>query len=114
MSWTACYNNICQTHQSDKSYSEWYSKLSKQSLHVTQVKRHVDSLTFRSDSEESYKVIKFFTTKKKSRGNHYSSNNSHEDFSQEELQKVWDIIWEINNQMTEKMSESEQEYSAEL
>ena len=46
--------------------------------------------------------------------NHYSSDSSQENFSQEELQKVRDMIKEIDDQVTVKMSESEQEYSAEL
>ena len=65
MLWTAYYNNICQTHQSNKKGSEWYSKSSRKNLHRTQVKRHVDLLYFRSDSEESYEVIKSFSTEKK-------------------------------------------------
>ena len=85
MSWTVCYNNVCQTHKSDKNSSKWYSKSSKQSLHVTQVKRHVDLSYSKSDSEESYEIIKSFITEKKSRENHYSSDNSQRDFSQEEL-----------------------------
>ena len=53
-------------------------------------------------------------TEKKLRENHYSSDDSHKDFSQEELQKAQDIIWEINNQVTEKMFKSGQKYSAKL
>ena len=83
-------------------------------MHRTQVKRHVDSLYSKSDSEKSYKVIEFSTTEKKSRKDHYSSDSSHKDFLQEELQEVWDIIKEIDNQVTEKMSEPGQEYLAEL
>ena len=81
MSWTVCYDNTCQTHQSDKNDSEWYLKSLKQSLHVTQVKKNVDSLNSRSDSEESYEMIKFSTTKKKLRENHYFSDDSQKDFS---------------------------------
>ena len=123
MSWTACYNNTCQTHRSDKDDFRWYSKSSRKDLHETQVKRHVDSLYSKSDSEESYEVIKSFSTEKKSsqnqsdytqHRNHYSSNSSQEDFSQEELQEVRDIIKEIDDQVTVKMSEPEQEYPAEL
>ena len=65
MSWTTCYNNICQMHRSDKDNFKWYSRLSKKDLHRTQVKRHVDSSYLKSDSEESYEVIKSFSTKKK-------------------------------------------------
>ena len=65
ISWTVCYNNICQMHRSDKEDSEWYSRSSRKDLHRTQVKRHVDSLYSKSDSEESYKVIKSFSTEKK-------------------------------------------------
>ena len=63
-------------------------------MHRTQVKRHVDSLYSKSDSEESYKVIKSFSTEKESlwdksdytqHRNYYSSDSSQEDFSQEEL-----------------------------
>ena len=54
-------------------------------MHVTQIKRCVDLLYFKSDSEESYEVVKIFITEKKLRENHYSSDDSHEDFSQEEL-----------------------------
>ena len=46
--------------------------------------------------------------------NHYSSDSSQENFLQEELQKVRDMIKEIDDQVTVKMSEPEQEYSAEL
>ena len=66
MSWTAYYNNICQTHQSDKEDSEWYSRSSRKNLHRTQVKRHVNSSYSKSDSKESYEVIKSFSIKKKS------------------------------------------------
>ena len=64
MSWTACYNDICQTYRSDKDDSEWYSKSSRKDLCETQVKRHVDSSYSKSDSEESYKVIKSSSTEK--------------------------------------------------
>ena len=75
-------------------------------MHRTQVKRCVDSLYSKSDSEESYEVIKSSSTEKKmsqnqsdytQHRNHYSSDSSQEDFSQEELQKVRDIIKEIND-----------------
>ena len=46
-----------------------------------QVKRHINSLYSKSDSEKSYEVIKFSTTEKKLRRNHYSSDNSQKDFS---------------------------------
>ena len=46
--------------------------------------------------------------------NYYSSDSSQENFSQEELQEVRDMIKEIDTQVTVKMSESEQKYSAEL
>ena len=68
-------------------------------------------------------MIELFSTKKESLQNksdymqwenHYSSNSSQEDFSQEELQEVRDIIKAINNQVTIKMSEPGQEYSAKL
>ena len=65
MSWTACYNDVCQTHKSDKDDSEWYSKSSRKDLHRTQVKRCVDSSYSNSDSKESYKVIKSSSTEKK-------------------------------------------------
>ena len=63
-------------------------------MHRTQVKRCVNSSYSKSDSEESYEVIESFFTKKKllqikseytQWENHYSSNSSQEDFSQEEL-----------------------------
>ena len=66
MSWTACYNDTCQTHQSDKNDFRWYSKPRRQNLHTTQVKRHVDSLYSRSDSEKSYKVVEFSETEQES------------------------------------------------
>ena len=59
-----------------------------------QVKRHVNSLYFKNNSEESYEVIKSFSTEKKlsqnksdymQQENYYSSDSSQEDFSQEEL-----------------------------
>ena len=65
MSWTVYYNDVCQTHQSDKEDSKWYLKLLTKDLHRTQVKRHVDSSYSKSDSEKSYKVIKLFFIKKK-------------------------------------------------
>ena len=46
--------------------------------------------------------------------NHYSSDSSQENFLQEELQKVRDMIKEIDDQVTVKMSKSGQEYPAEL
>ena len=46
--------------------------------------------------------------------NHYSSDSSQEDFLQEELQKVRDIIKKIDTQVAVKMFKSEQEYSAKL
>ena len=85
MSWTVCYNNICQIYQSDKKDSEWYLKSSRKDLHVTQFKRHVNSLYSESDSEKSYKVIKSFSTEKKllwdksdytQQENHYSSDSN--------------------------------------
>ena len=92
-------------------------------MHKTQVKRCVDSLYSESDSEESYKVIKLSSTEKKllqnkldytQHRNHYSSDSSQENFSQEELQEVRDIIKTADNQVTIKMFKSEWEYSAEL
>ena len=123
MSWTACYDNTCQMHRSDKDDFRWYSRLSRKDLHRTQVKRCVDSSYSKSDSEESNEVIKSFFTEKKllwnkseytQWGNHYSSDNSQEDFLQEELQEVREMIKSINDQVTIKMSESGWEYSAEL
>ena len=49
-------------------------------MQVTQVKRCVDLLYSKSDNDKSYKVIKFSIIEKKSRENHYSSDNNHEDF----------------------------------
>ena len=46
-----------------------------------QVKRCVNLLYSRSDSKESYEVMKFFITEKKVRENHNFSNDSHKDFS---------------------------------
>ena len=75
-------------------------------MHRTQVKRNVDSSYSESDSEESYKVIKLSSTEKKSlqnkldytqQENHYSSDSSQENFSQEELQEVRDIIKAVND-----------------
>ena len=92
-------------------------------MHRTQVKRHVESLYSRSDSKESYEVIKSFSTKKKllqnkldytQQENYYSSDSSQENFSQEELQEVRDIIKAVDVQVIVKMSESRQKYSAEL
>ena len=82
---TSMLNKLQNKCQSDKNDSEWYLKSSKQSLHVTQVKRHVDLSYFKSDSEESYEIIKFLTTEKKLRENYYFNDDSYEDFSQEEL-----------------------------
>ena len=123
MSWTVCYNDICQMHRSDKDSFRWYLKSSRKDLHRTQVKRCVDSLYSKSDSEESYEVIKSSSTEKKmsqnqsdytQHRNHYSSDSSQEDFSQEELQEVRDMIKKIDTQVTVKMSEPGQKYSAEL
>ena len=123
MSWTACYNDTCQMHRSDKDGSRWYSKSSRKDLHETQVKRCVDSSYSKSDSEESYEVIKLSSIKKKSSQNqsdymqcrnHYSSNSSQEDFLQEELWEVRDMIKKIDTQVTVKMFKPEQKYLAEL
>ena len=54
-------------------------------MHVTQFNKYIESLYFKSDSDKSYEVIKFFIIEKKIRENHYSSDKSHKDFSQEEL-----------------------------
>ena len=92
-------------------------------MHGTQVKRCVDSSYSKSDSEKSYKVIKSFSTKKKllqdqsdytQHRNHYFSNSSQEDFSQEELQEVRDMIKKFDNQVAVKMFKPGQEYPAEL
>ena len=85
MSWTAYYNNICQMHKSDKKDSEWYLKSLRKDLHRTQVKKCVNSLYSKSDSEESYEVIKSFFTEKEplqnqsdymQHRNYYSSDSS--------------------------------------
>ena len=85
MSWTVCYNDICQTHRSDKDDSEWYLKSSRKDLHETQVKRCVDSLYSKSDNKESYEVIESSFTEKKllqnqseytQHKNHYSSDSN--------------------------------------
>ena len=65
MSWTAYYDDICQMHKSDKNNFRWYLRLSRKDLHRTQVKRCVDSLYSKSDSKESYEVIKSSSTEKK-------------------------------------------------
>ena len=52
-------------HRSDKDDSEWYLRSSRKDLHRTQVKRCVDSSYSKSDSEESYEVIKLSSTEKK-------------------------------------------------
>ena len=123
MSWTACYDDTCQMHRSNKEGSEWYSKSSRKDLHRTQVKRCVDSSYSKSDSEKSYEVVKLSSIKKKSSWDqsdytqceiNYSSDSSQEDFSQEELQEVRDMIKKIDTQVTVKMSESEQKYSVKL
>ena len=94
MLWTICYNNICQIYWSDKEDFKWYLKSLIKNLHRTQVKRCVNSSYSKSDSEESYKVIKLFSTEKKllwdkldytQWENHYFSDSSQEDFLQEEL-----------------------------
>ena len=68
-------------------------------------------------------MIKSFSTEKKlpqdqldytQHRNHYSSDSSQENFSQEELQKVRDMIKEIDDQVAVKMSEPGWEYLAEL
>ena len=64
MSWTTCYNNICQTHRSDKDDSEWYLRLLRKDLHRTQVKRCVNLLYSKSDSKESYEVMKSSSTER--------------------------------------------------
>ena len=93
-------------HQSDKKDFRWYSKSLRKNLHRTQVKEHVDSSYSKSDSEESYEVIKSFSTEEKllqdksdytQWENHYSSNSNQEDFLQEELQEVRDMIKVIDD-----------------
>ena len=83
----------------------------------------MNSLYSKSDSEKSYEVIKSSSTEKEllqneasymQWENHYSSDSSQENFSQEELQEVRDMIKIIDDQVTIKMSISEWEYSAEL
>ena len=41
-----------------------------------QVKKHIDSLYSRSDSEKSYKVVEFLETEQESQENYYSNNSS--------------------------------------
>ena len=81
---------------------------------MTQVKRCVDSLYLRSDSERSYEIFESSETEHESQKNCYSNNSSQEDFLQEELQKVRDTIWAINTQVIKKMFKSGWEYLAEL
>ena len=90
MLWTACYNNTCQTHRSNKDDSEWYLRSLRKDLHRTQVKGCVDSSFSKSDSEKSYEVMKSFSTEKEplqnqsdyaQHRNHYSSDSSQENFS---------------------------------
>ena len=123
MSWTACYDDTCQTHRSDKDGSRWYPEPPRKDLHRTQVKGHVDSPYPKSNSEKGYEVIKLSSTEKEplwdqpgyaQHRNHYSSNSSQEDFSQKELQEVRDMIKKVNGQVAVKMSEPGQEYPAEL
>ena len=52
-------------HRNDKEDSKWYLKSSRKGLHRTQVKRCVDLSYSKSDSEESYEVIKSSFTEKK-------------------------------------------------
>ena len=81
-------------HKSNKDSFRWYLRSLRKDLHRTQVKRCVDSLYSKSDSEESYEVIESSFTEKKllqdqsgytQCRNHYSSDTSQENFSQEEL-----------------------------
>ena len=62
MLWMTCYNDTCQTHQSNKEDSEWYLKSLRQNLHTTEIKRHIDSSYSKSDSDKSYEVIEFSET----------------------------------------------------
>ena len=45
-------------------------------MQVTQVKKCVDLLYSRSDSEKSYKVVKFLKTEQESQENHYSDDSN--------------------------------------
>ena len=123
MSWTACYNNACQTHKGDKDGSGWYPRPPRKDLHRTQVKECVDSLYPNSDSEGSYEVVETSSTEKElsrdqlgyaQHRDHYFSDSSQEDFSQGELQEAKDMIKKVDDQVAIKMSEPGQEYPAEL
>ncbi len=51
LSWTACYENNCHTHLSDKEDSEWYSKLSRKNHFYAAT--HRQSEIHDEDSDES-------------------------------------------------------------
>ena len=51
-------------HRSNKDDFRWYSRSLRKDLHETQVQRCVDLSYSKSDSEESYEVIKSSSTEK--------------------------------------------------
>ncbi len=56
MLWTACYENNCCTHLSDKKDSEWYSKLSRKNHFYTVTHRQSEVHDENSD-ESSFTMI---------------------------------------------------------
>ncbi len=56
LSWTACYENNCHTHLSNKKDSEWYSKLSRKNHFYTATHRQSEVHDENSD-ESSFTMI---------------------------------------------------------
>ncbi len=56
MSWTACYENNCHTHLSDKKDSEWYSKLSRKNCSYAATHRQSEAHDENSN-ESSFTMI---------------------------------------------------------
>ncbi len=56
MSWTACYENNCHTHLSDKKDSEWYLKLSRKN-HFYAATHHQSKVHDEKSDESSFTMI---------------------------------------------------------
>ena len=56
LSWTACYENNCCTHLSDKKDSEWYSKFSRKN-HFYAATHHQSKVHDEKSDESSFTII---------------------------------------------------------
>ena len=123
LSWTACYNNTCITHWSDKDDSEWFSKTSRkmQQLQVTE-KGKKSQLQVKS-SKEAHTVSQLLSSEV-GQNNEYiimKSFNSEEEYevisfsSDDELSEDQKMSSSVTaNKFYSKIQSMEKEYSLKL